>query len=71
METEDEIRDFFAIEIAPGVIAQWGETDKPAMRQAFNDWIDCLHKDGAINDEMADTICLGEYVAHRDGIEYV
>ena len=36
------------------VIRQYGKTDKPAMRQAWNDWTDALCKDGRITQRQYD-----------------
>ncbi len=38
----------FRFEVAPAVVARHGSNDKPACRQAWNNWTDSLHKDGEI-----------------------
>lgn len=48
--SEQELSDLFDQEIAPLVIAQYGENDHDAMIQAFNDWSDGLCKDDQLHD---------------------
>ena len=38
----------FKEHILPGVLKQYGPKDKPALRQAWNDWTDGLCKDKRI-----------------------
>lgn len=45
-----DARKYFNAEIKPLVEAKYGKGDIPALDQAFNDWIDSLHKDGAVPD---------------------
>jgi ABC-type amino acid transport substrate-binding protein len=45
----------FRREVAPGVVARYGKRDKPACREAWNDWTDGLHKDGQITARQYDT----------------
>jgi len=52
ISSEKELSDLFDSDIAPSVIAQYGENDQCAIDQAFNDWADCLCKDNIIHDEQ-------------------
>lgn len=45
----------FKREVAPGVIARYGKSDKPACREAWNNWTDTLHKDGEITSHQYET----------------
>lgn len=45
----------FKAEVAPGVAAQHGSRDKPACREAWNNWTDSLRKDGKITTRQYDT----------------
>ena len=52
--TEEQVNNTFEQEILPSVIAQYGKNDKPAVRQAWNDYTDSLCKDGQITQEEYD-----------------
>ena len=54
-QTEKRLRAQFWAEIAPGIPAN----DKPALREAFNIWIDGLHRDGTITDYQVSRITSG------------
>jgi len=45
----------FKREVAPSVVARYGKNDKPACREAWNNWTDMLHKDGKITRQQYDT----------------
>lgn len=47
-----EARKYFREHLAPSVIARYGKNDKAAMRIAFNDWTDSLHKNGEITERQ-------------------
>lgn len=55
--SETELSELFDSQIAPLVIAQYGEGDSVAMNEAFNDWTDMLCKDGIIHPEQYDNYC--------------
>ena len=60
--SETELSERFDSEIAPLVIAQYGEDDQPAINEAFNNWTDSLCKDGEIHTEhYNDYVYIGEY----------
>jgi hypothetical protein len=39
----------------PSVVASYGPRDKPACREAWNNWTDSLHKDGEITERQYNT----------------
>lgn len=41
--------------VMPRVIRKSGKKDYPAMRQAWNDYVDTLQKEGYISEYQADT----------------
>lgn len=45
----------FNAEVKPHVLAKYGPNDKPAMREAWNDWTDGLCKDRRITQKQYDT----------------
>ena len=45
----------FRREVAPGVVSRYGTGDKPACRQAWNNWTDRLHRDGEITTRQYET----------------
>jgi hypothetical protein len=60
--SEADLSELFDEEIAPFVIEQYGEDDKPAMNEAFNDWSDSLCKDEQLHDLQYDKYCyVGKY----------
>lgn len=60
--SELELSEMFDDEIAPIIIAQYGEDDQCAMDEAFNDWTDALCTDGIIHDEQYNKYCyVGKY----------
>lgn len=62
ISSEKELSEIFDNEIAPLVIAQYGENDQPAIDQAFNDWADSLCADDIIHDEQYRQYCyIGKY----------
>jgi len=61
-ECEAKLSELFDEQIAPEVIAQYGENDEPAMNEAFNNWSDMLCKDRAICAHAYNTFCyVGKY----------
>ena len=62
IDSEQALSDRFDEDIAPLVVEQYGEYDKPAMNQAFNDWSDSLCKDGELHESQYSQYCyIGEY----------
>ena len=57
IDSESALSELFDSEIAPLVIAQYGEKDSVAMNEAFNDWSDALCKDGTIHPEQYSQYC--------------
>jgi ABC-type amino acid transport substrate-binding protein len=53
-QTEKRLRAVFWQDIAPGI----PRNDKPALREAFHNWKDSLHRDGELTDYQADKITL-------------
>lgn len=51
-DSEESVSEAFDEEIAPLVIEEYGEDDKDAMNQAFNDWTDSLCEDGYLHLEQ-------------------
>jgi ABC-type amino acid transport substrate-binding protein len=45
----------FQREVAPVVLAKYGKNDRPACREAWNNWIDGLQKDGQITRQQSET----------------
>lgn len=39
-------RQYFNEEFKPGIVAQYGHNDIPALDEAFNNWVDSMTKDG-------------------------
>lgn len=56
-KTEKRLRSIFWADIAPSIPRH----DKPALREAFNNWLDSLHRDGEVTDWQAFNITLGEH----------
>ena len=54
-KTEKRLRAMFWAEIAPGI----PPNDKPALREAFNTWLDSLERDGELTEYQASRITLG------------
>ena len=52
IESEEDLSSLFDSEIAPLIVAQYGEDDKPAMSEGFNNWADSLCTDGVIHPEQ-------------------
>lgn len=50
ISSEQELSDLFDDEIAPAIIETFGDDDKPAMREAFNNWTDSMCRDHMIAD---------------------
>lgn len=57
ISSESELSELFDSQIAPSVIAQYGEGDSVAMNEAFNNWTDMLCKDGTIHPEQYNNYC--------------
>jgi hypothetical protein len=45
----------FKRDVAPSVVARYGKRDKPACREAWNDWTDSLYKNGEITQRQYNT----------------
>ena len=45
----------FRREVVPSVIARYGKRDKPACREAWNNWTDGLQKNGEITTRQYET----------------
>ena len=56
-KTEKALRAEFWRDIAPGI----PRNDKPMLREAFNNWLDSLHREGRIDDYQAFNITLGKH----------
>lgn len=54
-KTEKRLRATFWAEIAPGI----PPNDKPALRCAFNEWMDSLERNGELTEYQASRITLG------------
>ena len=50
LSSEEEVSERFDESIAPFVIEAYGEDDKVAMNEAFNNWTDQLCKDGELHE---------------------
>ena len=62
--SEEQLSELFDSEIAPLVIAQFGENDQDAINQAFNDWADGLCKDHQLHQAQYETYTYtGEFSA--------
>ena len=55
--SEEELSERFDEDVLPQVIAQYGEDDSIAIREAFNDWSDALHKDGELHESQYNEYC--------------
>jgi len=55
--TKVEAVALFRAEVLPLVIAKYGPNDKPALREAWNDWTDGLCKSREITPRQYDTWC--------------
>lgn len=55
MATKAEIKTRFCDSILPGIIKRHGSDDKPALDQAWNDFVDMLCKDGEVTTHQAET----------------
>ena len=56
--SEKDVKKEFEEQILPMVVDEYGKNDIVAISTAFNDWIDGLHKDGQISDDLVDDITL-------------
>lgn len=54
MTKAEAVREFKE-EVLPYVVAQYGKDDRPAIREAWNDWTDMLQKDGRISAKQYNT----------------
>ena len=55
----DELHARFDVEVLPDVVARYetdGVRDVPARSEAFNDWLDMLHRDGEVTDYVVENI---------------
>lgn len=53
-KTEKQMREHFRKHEAPSICD--GLSDKPALREAFNIWVDSLHRAGELTDYQAENI---------------
>lgn len=59
---EEDLSEIFDEVITPDIIKKYGENDKPAMNEGFNNWTDMLCKDGEIHPIQYDQYCyVGKY----------
>lgn len=62
ISSEEDLSEMFDEAIAPDIIKEYGENDKPAMNEGFNDWTDMLCKDREIHPIQYDQYCyVGKY----------
>ena len=66
LSSEQAVSDRFDEEVLPLVIAKYGEDDQPAIREAFNDWTDMLHKDDELHEEQYNNYCYVGRLAEDD-----
>lgn len=57
ISSEDELSEAFDENIAPDVVKSYGEDDKPAMNEAFNNWTDMLCQGGEIHPIQYEQYC--------------
>lgn len=57
IDSEEALSERFDAEILPSVIEKYGESDGPAIAEAFNDWTDALCKDGDLHPEQYRLYC--------------
>lgn len=63
ISSEEELSERFDRDVAPAVVAEYGEDDTVAINEAFNNWTDALCKDGEIHLEQYNNYCyVGVYV---------
>ena len=55
--TQKEFNQDFKTNILPSVIARCGKNDKPAIREAYNNYSDSLCKDGLITTKQYNNWC--------------
>jgi len=61
-DSEEAVSEAFDSAVAESVIAQFGEDDEIAMREAFNNWTDSLTKDGDLHISQYNAYCyVGKY----------
>ena len=62
--SEAELSRRFDREVLPHVLKKYGTEDYPAIRTAFNDFKDILHREGELHDLQAYNYCyIGRYAA--------
>ena len=64
-ESEKEVFDEWEKQVLPSVreaFEQDGVPDKPARRESFNNFIDCLAENGEISQDMACDICIPDHL---------
>jgi hypothetical protein len=64
-ESEEEVFDEWEKKILPSAreaFEQDGVPDKPARRESFNNFIDCLAENGEISQDMACDICIPDHL---------
>ncbi len=63
MQKTEAVEEFSA-EVLPGVLAQFGPTDRTAVRTAWNDWTDSLQKSGRITARQSPDLDSAQFHAH-------
>lgn len=60
-QTKKQIDNHFKAYVLPSIIERYeqdGRKDKPARCEAYNNYIDSLHKDGQITDSKVNVYCI-------------
>jgi hypothetical protein len=57
IESETQLSALFDANILPHVIAEYGEDDEPAIKEAFCNYADSLHQDNLMHDEQTNKYC--------------
>ena len=64
-ESEEEVFDAWEVQVLPSVREKYeadGVPDRPARRESFKNFIDCLAENGEISQDMACDICIPDYL---------
>jgi len=54
MMSKAKFEEFFKFNVMGGILREFGKYDRPARRQAWNDTIDALVKDGCLSPRARD-----------------